>query len=563
MAFKSGIDRNQVLLFPESLDEYVSEDSPVRLIDAFVERLNLAALNFRGVESKEMGRPPYDPRDLLKVLTYGYFYGARSSRRMERECKVNVEVMWLTGKLTPDHNTLSEFRKKNIKCMKPMFREFNRFCLDMNMFSLDYVSIDGSKFRAVNSKDRNFTLSKLDDRLKRLDTHIEEYLAALEESDGGDDGRKLSREEIEERLAKLQERKERYEGYLKELEETGAGQMSLTDPDAKLMKENNGFGVGYNAQTAVDAGSHLIAGFEMTNHPTDHGLLTEVANEVKEDMGMEVLEATADKGYQDPEDMAYALENGIIPNVIQNDGSSAVDITYDFEPACITDELLSSTSQEDIKTCLHAGAVPKCMEGILTDARVEESVKYNRGSTDPDVAKMTLEEMIAKAREGYYVRDAERNMVICPQGEILRPKSVKRSGSIRYCNKLACKRCKSKCTTAKFKEADFSKDCLIKKVGGWKKDDRNDDGTPQSKVTREEKKVARFRLQMDEKKMDNRKGLSEHPFGTIKRTIGESFFLLKRMFKTEGEMALYCLSYNMRRAMTLRTMGELIIGMAK
>lgn len=527
MAFKKGIDRDQVLLFPESLDEYVSEDSPVRLIDAFVERLNLAAMNFQGVESKEMGRPSYDPKDLLKVLIYGYFYGARSSRKMERECKVNVEVMWLTGKLTPDHNTLSEFRKKNIRCMKPMFREFNKFCLDLNMFSLDYVSIDGSKFRAVNSKDRNFTLSKLDDRLKRLDSHIDEYLAALEESDGEDDGRKLSREELEEKLAKLQERKARYEGYLKELEETGEGQMSLTDPDAKLMKENNGFGVGYNAQTAVDAESHLIAGFEMTNHPTDHGLLTEVAQEVKEDLGVKVLEATADKGYHDPQDMAKALENGIIPNVIQNDGSSVVDITYDYEAADVTGEQIASTAPEDIKTCLHAGVVPKCMENILSEARVEEVVKYHRETTDSDIAKMTLEEMIAKAHEGYFVRDAERNMVICPQGEILRPKSVKKNGNIRYCNKLACKRCKAKCTTAKFKEADFSKDCLLKKVGGWKKDDKNDDGTPRSKVTREETKVVHVKLQMDEKKMNNRKCLSEHPFGTIKRTVGESFFLLR------------------------------------
>ncbi|MBQ3941859.1 MAG: transposase [Bacteroidales bacterium] len=528
-----------------------------------MERLNLAALNFQRVESREMGRPSYDPRDLLKVLIYGYFYGARSSRRMERECKVNVEVMWLTGKLTPDHNTLSEFRKKNIKCMKPMFREFNKFCLDLNMFSLDYVSIDGSKFRAVNSKDRNFTLSKLDDRLKRLDTHIDEYLAALEESDGEEDGRKLSREELEEKLAKLQERKARYEGYLKELEETGAGQLSLTDPDAKLMKENNGFGVGYNAQTAVDAESHLIAGFEMTNHPTDHGLLTGVAQEVKEDLNVDILEATADKGYHDPQDMAKALENGIIPNVIQNDGSSVVDITYDYEEAEITEEQRVSTAPEDIKTCLHAGIVPKCMENILSEARIEEVMTYHRETTDSDIAKMTLEEMIAKAHEGYFVRDAERNMVICPQGEILRPKSVKKNGNIRYCNKLACKRCKAKCTTAKFKEADFSKDCLLKKVGGWKKDDKNDDGTPRSKVTRQEKKVVRFKLQMDEKKMDNRKCLSEHPFGTIKRTVGESFFLLRRMFKTEGEMALYCLSYNLRRVMNLRTMDELMAGMAK
>lgn len=238
MAFKRGIDRKQTVLFPESLDEYVAEDSPVRLIDAFADSLDMIALGFHRVEPDDMGRPAYDPRVLLKVLIYGYFYGARSSRRMERECKVNVEVMWLTGKLTPDHNTLSEFRKGNIRCMKPMFREFNRFCLRMDMFRLDYVSIDGSKFRAVNSKDRNFTLSKLDDRLKRLDAHIDEYLVALEESDR-EDVRKLSRREVEEKLAALQERKTRYEGYLRQLEEGGESQMSLTDPDARLMKENN------------------------------------------------------------------------------------------------------------------------------------------------------------------------------------------------------------------------------------------------------------------------------------------------------------------------------------
>lgn len=563
MAFKKGIDRGQFLLFPESLDEYVSEDSPVRLIDAFVERLDLGGLKFEGVSSKGLGRPSYDPRDLLKILIYGYFYGARSSRRMERESKVNVEVMWLTGKLTPDHNTISEFRKRNIRSMKPMFREFNRFCLDLNMFSLDYVSIDGSKFRAVNSKDRNFTLSKLDDRLKRLDSRIDEYLAALEESDGEEDGRGMSRDELEEKIAGLQERKARYEGYLRELEETGAGQMSLTDPDAKLMKEGNGFGVGYNAQTAVDAESHLIAGFEMTNHPTDHGLLTKVAREVRDDLAVDVLETTADKGYHDPQDMADALESGIIPNVIQNDGRSIVDITYEYEEAVVTEEMLASKAPEDLRACLHSGAIPRCMEGILSDTRVEEVVKYHWDATDSDVARMKPEEMIAKAHGGYFVRDAERNLVICPQGEVLRPKSVKRNGDVRYCNRLACKRCKAKCTAAKFKEADFPKDRLLKKAGGWKREGGDDDGNPRPKAMRKETKVVRFKLKLDEKKMDNRKCLSEHPFGTIKRTVGESFFLLKRMFKTEGEMALYCLSYNMRRAMTLRTMRELLSGLAR
>lgn len=562
MAFKRGTDRNQAVLFPESLDEYVAADSPVRLIDAFADRLDMSALGFQRVEPDDMGRPAYDPRVLLKVLIYGYFYGARSSRRMERECKVNVEVMWLTGKLTPDHNTLSEFRKSNIRCMKPMFREFNRFCLRMDMFRLDYVSIDGSKFRAVNSKDRNFTLSKLDDRIKRLDAHIDEYLLALEESDG-EDVRRLSRQEVEEKLAVLQERKARYEGYLRQLEESGESQLSLSDPDARLMKENNGFGVGYNAQTAVDAESHLIAGFVMTNHPTDHGLITKVAGEVKDDMGLATMEAVADKGYQDPDDMASALEKGVVPNVIQNDGASVVDVEYEYEGPEPTDDRRIGTSPEDIRACLHAGVVPDCLKGILTDASIEEVTTRRRTPTDADVAKMTLEEMIAKAHEGYFVRDAERNLVICPQGETLRPKSLKKNGDIRYCNKLACRRCKSKCTTSKFKEADFSKDCLLKKVGGRGKDGTHGDGTPQSKLVTERRRVVRFKLHMDEKKMDNRKCLSEHPFGTIKRTIGEGFFLLRRMFKAEGEMALYCLAYNMRRAMNLRTMGELVAGMAK
>lgn len=562
MAFKRGTDRKQTVLFPESLDEYVAADSPVRLIDAFADSLDMIALGFHRVEPDDMGRPAYDPRVLLKVLIYGYFYGARSSRRMERECKVNVEVMWLTGKLTPDHNTLSEFRKGNIRCMKPMFREFNRFCLRMDMFRLDYVSIDGSKFRAVNSKDRNFTLSKLDDRLKRLDAHIDEYLVALEESDG-DDVRKLSRREVEEKLAALQERKTRYEGYLRRLEEGGESQMSLTDPDARLMKENNGFGVGYNVQTAVDAESHLIAGFVVTNRPTDHGLITEVAVEVKDDMGLETLEATADKGYHDPDDMASALENGVVPSVIQNGGASVVDVEYGYEGAEPTEGQRLGTNPEDIKACLHAGVVPYCLEGALTDASVEEVTLRHREQTDAEASRMTLEQMIAKAHEGYFVRDAGRNLVICPQGETLRPKSLKRNGDIRYCNKLACRRCKSKCTSSKFKEADFSKDCLIKKVGGMKEDDRRGDNAPQSKLVTEKRAVARFKLHMDERKMDNRKCLSEHPFGTIKRTIGEGFFLLRRMFKTEGEMALYCLAYNMRRAMNMRTMGELVAGMAE
>ena len=260
-----------------------------------------------------MGRPSYDPRDLLKVLLYGYFYGVRSSRRLARECKCNVELMWLTGKLTPDFRTLSDFRKDNIQCMESVFKAFNRYCLKLKILSKSFISIDGSKFKAVNAKDRNFTLNKLDDRLAWLDSNIKHYLSALEEADNEDSDRNLTREEIEAKLKTLQERKERYEGYLREMESTGQKQKSLTDPDAKLMKCNEGFCVGYNTQTAVEDGSHMVVGFKVTDSPTDHGQITELASDVKTDVGVDVIEAVADKGYQSPEDMSKALENGVVP----------------------------------------------------------------------------------------------------------------------------------------------------------------------------------------------------------------------------------------------------------
>lgn len=221
MGYIEKAKRNEALLFPEYLDDYVESDCPVRLFDAFVDSLDLEQIGFDNATPETMGRPSYDPRDLLKVLLYGYFYGVRSSRRLARECKCNVELMWLTGKLTPDFRTLSDFRKDNIKCMEPVFKEFNRYCLKLKILSKSFISIDGSKFKAVNAKDRNFTLNKLDDRLAWLDANIKHYLSALEDADNEDSERKMSKEEIEAKLKTLQERKERYEGYLREMESTG------------------------------------------------------------------------------------------------------------------------------------------------------------------------------------------------------------------------------------------------------------------------------------------------------------------------------------------------------
>src|SRR5574344_339610 len=316
MAYKKGSDRRQRILFPDCIDEYVEADAPVRLFDAFVDSLDMDNLSFVRSTPAQTGTPGYDPRDLLKLYIYGYFYQVRSSRKLARECKCNIEVMWMLGKLTPDFRTISDFRKDNKDAITKVYKEFNKFCLGLKLFSKSYISIDGSKFKAVNAKDNNLTLNKLDDRIKRLDEHISIYMAELDACDL-DEGRKLSKDELQHKLDVCKERKEQYEQFRNQLEESGSSQLSLTDADARLMKANEGFCVGYNVQAAVDAESHIIAAVHVTNSPTDHGQLTSVASEVKSDYGVSILEATADKGYESPEDHAAALASGIVPNVIQ------------------------------------------------------------------------------------------------------------------------------------------------------------------------------------------------------------------------------------------------------
>ena len=558
MAYIKGSDRRQRVLFPDCIDEYVEADAPVRLFDAFIDRLKMDELGFIRSTPAETGTPGYDPRGLLKLYIYGYFYQVRSSRKLARECKCNVEVMWLLSKLTPDFRTISDFRKDNKEAITKVYKEFNKFCMGLKLFSKSYISIDGSKFKAVNAKDNNFTLSKLDDRIKRLDEHISIYMEELDAYDH-EEVRKLSKDEIQRKLDVCKERKERYEGYRNQLEESGESQISLTDPDSRLMKANEGFCVGYNVQTAVDAESHMIAVFQVTNNPTDHGQITSVASEVKADYNVPVLETTADKGYESPEDHAEALASGIVPNVIQRDGGDTEQVQFNYNEAPITEEQKASTKAEDLKACLEAGVIPDAYEGILTDVQITEVKELTTDVADSAVLKMTPEQMRAKALEGYFVRDAERNLVYCPQGEILRQKSIKRNGMIRYCNKLACKKCKCKCTAQKFKEADFSKDTLIKATEAKRKQlkDENKDNPkpPRMKVV---KKVVRYVLHLDQNKMDNRKCLSEHPFGTMKRTLGQYYFLLKGFAKVSTEMGLFCLSYNLRRAISLRGVPALV-----
>ena len=560
MAYIKGQDRHQRILFPDCIDEYIEGDSPARLFDKFVDGLDMEDLGFLRFEPADTGTPGYDPRDLLKLYIYGYFYQVRSSRKLARECKCNIEVMWMLNKLTPDFRTIADFRKDNKVAITKVFKEFNRFCYGLRIFSKSFISIDGSKFKAWNAKDKNFTLSKLDDRIKRLDEHIALYMEELEACDQ-EESRKLSKEELEHKLEVCKDRKGRYEGYREQLEQSGESQLSLTDPDARLMKQNEGFGVCYNTQTAVDAESHMIAGFLVTNHPTDHGMVTEVASEVKEDYEVPVLETTADKGYESPEDHANALAAGIVPNVIQRDGSSTETVEFAYNKAEITDEQKASTKPDDLKACLEAGVIPDAYNDILSDVEIAEKRTRVLDIPNSDVLNMTAEEMQAKAREGYFVRNPFNNVVYCPEGQELRLKAEKGNGYMRYCNKLACKRCKNKCTKADFKEADCLKDVLIKPMavrGKKPKDDDKQDPPEGKRHKSVVSKVVRYVLHLDQKKMNERKCLSEHPFGTIKRYLGQYYFLLKGFAKVNAEMSLFCLSYNIRRAISLKGMPAIM-----
>ena len=555
MAYISGVNRDQMVLFPESLDEYIDENNSTRVIDAFVNQLDIESAGFlRYVPAKE-GRPGYDPRDILKLYIYGYFNKIRSSRKLMAECKRNVEVMWLLNKLVPDFRTIADFRKDHPTALKCVFQSFVRLCDSMGLYAKDMVSIDGSKFKAVNSKDRNFTLGKLDDRIKWIDENISEYLSALEKNDKEEvDDAVFSKEQIEKKIQELKDRRELYNSYLKEMIAAGETQKSLTDPEARLMKFNGKFDVGYNVQTAVDSGKHLIADFVVTNHPMDSGLLCKVAESTRELLGVETIEAVADKGYRKPEDLQKCLEKGIVPNVYLPDDKYNYTFEMDYEASEITEEIKNSKKPEDIKKCLSAGIIPIVYDNInLTLEVVEKTVKEKPEEAGQNVAELPDNvEILLQA--GYFVRDKEKDTVTCPMGFILRKISMNR-GNDRYYNKMACAECKNKCTKSKFQTVDFKPGqykvksrSRIKKVIPEVDNTTKENAEPKEKQRTKKKTVVIMRFVPDGNKLKQRKCLSEHPFGTVKRWHDGSYLLLKGKKKATCELALSFLVYNLKRA---------------
>ena len=311
--FIKGESRSQITLFPEAVDEYIEEDNPVRVIDVFVDDLDLAALGFK-TEPADTGRPAYHPGVMLKLFIYGYLNRVQSSRRLEREAGRNVELMWLLGRLAPDFKTIADFRKNNTKAISRVCREFVLLCRKLDLFADSLIAIDGSKFKAVNNRNRNFTQAKIKHRLKQIDDSIKRYLGQIASADRIDRSTaKVKKEGLNEKIAKLKQEVEQLNETERELEETPDGQVSLTDPEARSMATSGrGSGiVGYNVQAAVDSKHHLILAHEVTNQGHDRTQLANMSTQAQAILDQQEVTVVADRGYYSGEEIKLCEEAGI------------------------------------------------------------------------------------------------------------------------------------------------------------------------------------------------------------------------------------------------------------
>ncbi len=380
--FIEGEDRFQATMFPERLDDYVKEDGAVRVIDVFIDRLDVSGLGFR-TEPNDTGRPAYHPKTMLKLYVYGYLNRVQSSRRLEREAGRNVELMWLIGRLAPDFKTIADFRKDNGEAIRLVCREFVMLCKKLNLFAHAFVAIDGSKFKAVNNRDKNFTKEKMKRRLAEVEASIDRYIGQLVSMDRTEPAEDKT-QRLEDKIAAMKEEMDR----LKKLEarrlEAPGKQISLTDPDARSMKSRGTGIVGYNVQTAVDAQHHLIVAHEVTNVGVDRRQLAKMAKQAKDAIGTDELEVVADRGYYRSEEILACEEANISAYVAKPNTSSnrakglfgREDFHYipeDDEYECPAGERLiyRFTRQERGKTirrywssaCVRCPIRPKCTTG--------------------------------------------------------------------------------------------------------------------------------------------------------------------------------------------------------
>jgi transposase len=464
--FVEGVDRSQTTLFPESLEDWVDENNPVRVIDAFVDALDLRALGFGGVVPEATGRPSYHPAILLKLYIYGYLNRVQSSRRLEREASRNVELMWLTGRLMPDHKTIANFRKDSSQAIRQVCAEFVTLCRKLGLLNTASVAIDGSKFKAVNNRDRNFTQAKVERRRAQIEESVARYLQQLDTADRQEPSEALAARttRLKEKIARLEQEMRRLADLEAQMLASPDQQISLTDPDARsIATSGRGSGVvGYNVQAAVETEHHLIVAHEVINDGCDRAQLSAMGKEAKAVLEVDQLEAVADRGYWDSEEILACEQAGI------------------------------------------AVTLPKPMtSGAKSKGRF--------GKQD-------------------FVYLPDEDAYRCPAGEILayHYTNVENGLTLRRYWTNACQHCaiKSRCTTAK-----------ERRIVRWEHEDVLE--------------AVQRRLDLNPGAMRQRRETVEHPFGTIKLRMGAVHFLMKRLPKVRGEMALHVLAYNLTRVLNI------------
>lgn len=323
MNYNEGKNRTQTILFPELIDDYITSENPVRFTDAFVEQLDMSDMGFSHAELKDTGRPPYNPKDLLKLYLYGYLNRIRSSRLLERETERNLELFWLLKRLSPDHKTISDFRRNNSKAIRKVYKEFIQLCRKLELFGAELIAVDSTKFRASNARDRIKDSEQLGKSIERIEDSISEYMSQLDENDVKDNivnvnGDSLTcectpmgKEELEKKISFLKKRKDKLEEAKKQIEENGEKYISLTDPDCRLVKNQGKIEPGYSIHNAVDSKHSLIVDYEVTQDAADNNHLSTMAISAKEALGVEVIKVCSDAGYYDSVDLKKCEDEGI------------------------------------------------------------------------------------------------------------------------------------------------------------------------------------------------------------------------------------------------------------
>lgn len=458
-----GFNRNQYCFFPISFDEMVEEDNPVRGICAIVDSMDEKKLNFIHSQTKRTGRPPYNPICMFKIYLYCYYNKIRSSRNIEKECKRNIELMWLTGGLAPDHKTIADFRKNNKRAIEAAHADFIHICSELGLIGRRTIAIDGTKIKANNSRKNNVTISKLNKMINHHDENIHEYLKQLSQNDIAE-----NTDTIKSKLKKAQKKKKECEALIEDMKAEGIREKSLIDPDSHLMGvSNNGTDVSYNVQNAVDEKEHIIVTTDVVTSPADQTQLYAMTEKTIEELEVsedETVTVLADKGYWRNEDIVKCEEDSRI-------------------------------------------------NAIVAVANEQGTMGFRRSD---------------------FIYNEETDEYICPMGQRLKRWKGKTPS---YTNPSACKNCpnRDKCT----------KSARGRVILRNENEDRIESAKKRYKDNYELYKL--------------RQQIVEHPFGTIKRTQGFTYFLTRRLENVKTENFLHVITYNLKRVLNILKVPELVV----